>query len=540
MAKMFPSRFPQDGIWAERQTFDAFQELDDNWTVLYSVAWQSMRNGREGDGEADFVLIHPDHGILVAEVKGGSRIEILDGEWFSQRRGQMVRIKNPFSQATDSKHFLGRWLSERVPGFQGAAHIGHFVVFPAHTQEGDLGPDGPRIIICDQDDLRNPRASLDRVGRHWAKRRLTPDQITQVGKELRPTISIKRFLRDRVEEVTTDLEALTEEQFRALGLLQRQRRIIIQGAAGTGKTVLATARARELDRQGFRTLLLCYNKLLSDRLRQDLADTTVTVDSFHGLCDEWVDKAGLKSDLEISDEDDHWETVLPGELPDAAKRLQRSFEAIVVDEGQDFLSEWWTILDLLFDDPDDGFLCVFADTNQDIFRAGWEPPDDVQQFSLTINCRNTLPIAERVHALCEEALGSRGVDGIQPVFAKVSTARQLEKTLGSALKKLTGDWKLKHEQVMVLTANSDLAAELEGQRFETARLRQLGEGREAVRLETVGRFKGLESDAVILLIPGEVTKDTRRLAYVGMSRAKAILIVIGSEEAEGEIDWPGS
>jgi len=297
---MLPPRFPggaQGEPWSERQTYNAFQQLDDRWTVLYSVAWQSKRHGKEGDGEADFVLIHPDYGILVVEVKGGSRIDLVEGEWFSERRGQMVSIKNPFDQATDSKHYLGRWLSERIAGFQGAAHIGHFVVFPAHTQEGDLGPGGPRAIICDRTDLGRPVASLERIGNHWANRRLTSDQINQVVKELRPTVSIRRFLRDGVEEVTRELEALTDEQIRALRILRLQRRVTIRGAAGTGKTVLATARARELDRQGYRTLLLCYNKLLSDRLREDLADTNVTVDSFHGLCHEYVDAAGLMSGL---------------------------------------------------------------------------------------------------------------------------------------------------------------------------------------------------------------------------------------------------
>ena len=538
MAKILPSRFPggaQGEPWSEKQTYDAFRLLDDHWTVLYSVAWQSKRHGKEGDGEADFVLIHPDYGILVVEVKGGSRIDLVEGKWFSQRRGQMVSIKNPFGQATDSKHYLGRWLSERIAGFKGAAHIGHFVVFPAHTQEGDLGPDGPRAIICDRTDLGKPVASLERIGNHWTNRRLTSDQIDQIVKELRPTVSIRRFLRDGVEEVTRELEALTDEQIRALRMLRQQRRVTIRGAAGTGKTVLATARARELDGQGYRTLLLCYNKLLSDRLREDLADTTVTVDSFHGLCHEYADDAGLLSGLEVGD--DFWEEVLPEELPTAAERLGRKFDAIVVDEGQDFLPEWWTVLGLLLDDPDDGILCVFADTNQDVFRTGWEPPDDKAPFALTINCRNTLQIAERVHALCDDELDSRGVQGVQPVFAKVSTARQLEKTLGSALKKLIEKEKLRSEQVMVLSVDPDLVAELDGQKFDTVRL---GEGRDAIHLETVRRFKGLEADAVVLLIPGEVSEDTRRMAYVGMSRAKALLIVIGSEEAAQTINWASS
>ena len=532
---MFPSRFPggaQGEPWSERTTYEAFQLLDDRWTVLYSVAWQSKRHGREGDGEADFVLIHPTYGVLVAEVKGGSRIELREGQWFSERRGQLVSIKNPFNQATESKHYLARWLSERVARFQGASHVGHFVVFPAHTQEGPLGPEAPRVIICDRTDLGKPGATLQRIGKHWGKRGLSSDQVAQIVKELRPTVSIRRFLRDRVDEVSGELDALTDEQVRAMGLLRQHRRVTIRGAAGSGKTVLATARARELDGQGFRTLLLCYNKPLSERLKEDLADTSVTVDTFHGLCYEYVDAAGLLSGLEVSD--DFWEDVLPEELPAAAERLGKSFDAIVIDEGQDFLPAWWTALELLLDNAGDGILCVFADTNQDVFRTGWKPPNDETPAILTINCRNTLQIASRVHALCDAELHSIGVQGVQPSFTEVSTSRQLEKALGSTLDKLTGEEGLRPEQVMVLCAESDLLDKLEGQRFGSVRV---GDGKGSVRQESVRRFKGLEADAVVLLLPGEISDSTRSLAYVGMSRAKAILIVIGSAEAREALAW---
>jgi hypothetical protein len=535
VAKLLPPKFPggtKGEPWSERTTYNALQQLDDRWTVLYSVSWQSKRHGREGDGEADFVLIHPDYGILVSEVKGGSRIDLIDGQWFSKRRGQMVSIKNPFSQATDSKHYLARWLSERVSGFQGASHIGHFVIFPSHTQEGSLGPDGPREIICDRIDLETPGASLKRIGEHWGNRRLKPDQITQIVKELRPTVSIRRFLRDRVDEVSGELDSLTDEQVRAIGLLRRQRRVTIRGAAGTGKTVLATARARELDARGFRTLLLCYNKPLSERLKDDLADTSVTVNTFHGLCYEYADDAGLLGVMEVSD--NFWDEVLPEELPSAAEMLEKSFDAIVIDEGQDFLPAWWTALELLLEDVDDGIFYVFADTNQDVFQTGWEPPDGKAPAILTINCRNTLQIASRVHALCDGELDSIGVQGIQPAFIEVSTPRQLEKALGSTLEKLIREEGLRPEQVMILYAESDLQNILEGQKFGSLRV---GDRKGSIHHESVRRFKGLEADAVILLLPGETSENTRKLSYVGMSRAKTILIVIGSTEAKEALAW---
>ena len=522
--------------WSEEQTYNAFQSLDDEWTVIHHVPWQSLRNGHQGDGEADFVLLHCNFGILIVEVKGGSRIEVVDGTWYSWSRNGRKTIKNPFDQATQSKHSLAQWLEGKVSGdYRGAAHFGHFVVFPAYSLEGDISPNGKRIIICDQGDLKNPETTINRIARHWDKRSLTPSQKGEIERLLRPTVQIRRFLRDTVAEVVDKLVSLTNEQIRAMSLLRFQRRATIQGPAGSGKTVLATARARELDARGFRTAFLCYNQLLGERLKEDLADTNVVVNTFHGLCVEYADKAGLMAGLEA--DPDLWEEVFPQLLPEAAGRLEKSFDAIVVDEGQDFLPDWWTHLELLLDDVDNGILYVFADSNQNVFRRGWRPPSGHEIFPLSVNCRNTHQIAERVHALCEDELSVIGVDGEPAVFLTASTERQLEKALTNSLKGLITRSKLVPEQIMILSADSSLFPQLEGREFGPA---TVGEGPNSVRLESVRRFKGLEADAVILLMPGEVTEETKRLAYVGMSRARALLIVIGPEEVKTAIDWPSS
>jgi hypothetical protein len=69
-----------------------------------------VRSGRPGDGEADFVAVHPSHGIIVIEVKGGG-IEVDQGRWMStDRNGVQHAIKNPFEQAAASKHDLLRFL----------------------------------------------------------------------------------------------------------------------------------------------------------------------------------------------------------------------------------------------------------------------------------------------------------------------------------------------------------------------------------------------------------------------------------------------
>ena len=43
------------------------------------------------------------------------------------------------------------------------------------------------------------------------------------------------------------------------------------------------------------------------------------------------------------------------------------FDAIIVDEGQDFADGWWVTLEELLVNPEDGILFVFYDDNQRIF-----------------------------------------------------------------------------------------------------------------------------------------------------------------------------
>ena len=70
MARIFPCSNPDRQPDSEKRVADLLRALEDSWDVFQSVIWQGPRGGRPSDGEADFVLVHPRHGILVLEVKG--------------------------------------------------------------------------------------------------------------------------------------------------------------------------------------------------------------------------------------------------------------------------------------------------------------------------------------------------------------------------------------------------------------------------------------------------------------------------------------
>ena len=111
MAKIYPKQIPLEvekdpKRKAERILFNCFKELlDDQITIYYSRNWRDFQINKKNknsyfvNGEADFVIVWPDYGILVVECKGGG-IEIKEGIFFSTDRNfQKIKIKDHYIQA---------------------------------------------------------------------------------------------------------------------------------------------------------------------------------------------------------------------------------------------------------------------------------------------------------------------------------------------------------------------------------------------------------------------------------------------------------
>src|SRR5262249_41127642 len=148
---------------------------------------------------------------------------------------------------------------------------------------------------------------------------------------------------------------------RVLEYMRAMPRVAFNGVAGSGKTLLALARTQEFAREGKRTLLVCYNQPLADWMnhwvRQNLAANlrpNVWVGTFHSLCVEMCKKAGEPLQVRPND-DNFWLYEAPDGLETAAKKLpvEERFDAVVVDEGQDFPSIWFPALRLLGKTQDD-------------------------------------------------------------------------------------------------------------------------------------------------------------------------------------------
>lgn len=529
MATVLPRRHLPTASAAEARMREAFETLSRDWLVLHSVAWQSVRGGRQSDGEADFVLIHAKHGLLVVEVKGGG-IEVEDGHWSSiDRHGERHDIKNPFQQAIESKHALVGFLRDRLPTLRIPA--GHAVAMP--DVSGDIvSAQSPRAIAWDRDCTRNPQAAVDAAVAHWELAcELRRSDVEAIAALLMPAVALRPLLKDEIADVERRLVELTDEQIATLEGLRRNRRAIVYGGAGTGKTVLAAHRATRLADQGFDVLLTCFNQpLANDLATRHGGRENLKIATFHGLCTEESRRAGLRW---TGSGREWWDMTLPGQLVQAATSTGTSFDAIVVDEGQDFRADWWVTLQLMLRDPDMGPMYVFADTQQAIYCDDWAPPFSEPVYELIRNCRNTTPIARRVAAVFGDDDPIASAAGPEPVFSPLDEPGSMGDAMRAAINRLLKEEQVAPGDIAVLSTSKRVVNQLRSRKLGRLTFGPVGEA--DVVAETIHRFKGLEAPAVVLAVP-EGDYD-RSLLYIGLSRARSYLEVIGEPRLREALAW---
>ena len=108
MARMYPDYVDIDSHGfpsGEVKLYKALKEIDDSYHIFHTVTWITKSANGAKDGEADFLICHPEKGILVVEVKGGRiSANYRQGLWLStDKHGREHKIKDPFRQATNAK-----------------------------------------------------------------------------------------------------------------------------------------------------------------------------------------------------------------------------------------------------------------------------------------------------------------------------------------------------------------------------------------------------------------------------------------------------
>ena len=566
---MIPARCPRDrGKKAERKIFTALKNdpNTEGWTVLHSMELASRGVGKPY-GEIDFVIIIPEEGIVCLEVKGGG-IQRKNDEWSSvDSNNKIHKIKNPFTQAKDSTIALKESIEKKFEGCrESRCPIGRMIAFP-YAECPELTPEFKRWEVIDCDDLSGERfisSFIKKAARNHRQLLNKPAPTASEAKKIRNYLrpDFERVLKKSIllKEASDELLRLTEEQYRIIDSLEGNPRCLFKGAAGTGKTMLALEFARRKSSDGKKVLLVCYNQLLSQWLQEQTKEyVNVMAGTFHGVVENLIEKSSYKKDfLEIKSESQNdqelYDEIYPhyGEL--ALEELGPQFDLLIMDEAQDLCKE--EILNVfnlsirggLFD----GHWAIFGDfSRQIIYSFNDEKEDPVSilknynhlNYNLTVNCRNTRPIAEETYLLSgfeNPPLMPGKEDGLPVEYEYWKGYDHLITLLDKKIKFLLQQ-QISLEDIVVLSPKRLLEDVKEISGFpltDISRNLQATKRKKAIKFSTTYSFKGLESPVIIVLggkrdVEGN---NSQSLFYVSTSRAKSLLVLIIEERARRSIE----
>jgi len=539
MARMVPFPMLPTESTAERRLYQGLlEQLDDAYVVYHSVDW--VLAGRDGpsQGEADFVIAHPEGGVLVVEAKGGAlSYDPATRRWSQSGHGGTHFLdEDPFHQAKDEMHSLVEILQAQPGWERWRPSYGYGVAFPDGRYERDAHPGAPAAVVIDRDDMDRLAERVGRIMGYWRRegRRFGAEGMDALALALGFRVEVRTPLRLEFDEEDKKIVELTDDQSWILGFVAHRKRAAVTGPAGCGKTLLAVEISKRLATSGRRTLLTCFNKRLAEHLRRCVAGTpNLDVAHFHELCVRMAKEAGLGPPQASTEPGSpYFEHRLPELLAQAARKLGPRYDAMVVDEAQDFREWWWPALLGLHEDPDEGILCLFADDNQNLYGGALPLPEDMHCPPLPANLRNTRAIHEFVSIFYkgEQKPAAKGPAGHPPEILGYRDDEDLAHVLAVVLTNLVETEKVPLEDIAVLTPSGIEKSRLRRrERVDGFRLSEKVESG-TVLTASVHGFKGLERPVVILAELGDKhEEDLARYLYVGGSRARNHLIVLAAE-----------
>ncbi len=370
------------------------------------ICWYEPPIGVKGK-EPDFVLLCRTLGLLVLEVKDWSSQQIISytPEEFKIRvKEKTWKKRSPDKQAKGYVNALMEMLKE-VPEFvvEMGAHagglkipIGRMVIFPKIGRDEffdrglqwlipvervmvkeDLASEGQ--ILCDQ----SGRKFKERISGAFPFRYsgITPKEIEKLSSLIWHESQIKLPLRKGPGKTRfqREVQALDEAQARLARRLKSGHQII-KGPPGSGKTLVLVHRCCHIHQyhpQKKNILLVCYNIALVSYLKRLIQEKGVGVGNggihvshYYELCSKI-----LGEPVQFENEDnEYYDMIVEETISRVAKDESRldHFDAILIDEGQDFSNEM--LKPLLAILRSGGDLVIALDSYQDLYsrRGSWK------------------------------------------------------------------------------------------------------------------------------------------------------------------------
>lgn len=529
MAKFYPTIINSfHSSEGECLVYEALSKLNNEYVVFHSYRWLGEINQRRSEGEADFVVLHPQKGILSIEVKAGS-IAYYNGNWIqTNRHTKESKIIDPVGQAAESQYRIQNYLRRHFNGQ--IPVVGRAVWFPSVSihDKITLPLEVNRDIIFDVGSLDNPAKDLDKAFSYWKLNlgvrgtELCIHDFKNVIKLLMPSFKIVESVASTAFESKRSYIQMTRQQASILNFLQEQPTAVIHGPAGTGKTMLAIEKANMLASKGEKVLYLCFNEFLVSYLKEHYKDTGIIFHNIRSLAEELMPHV----ECSISEIIPRFTEYFQNEYDDCLW----SYNNVVIDEGQDIPESILANISILTDMLN-GHYYVFYDKNQYIMMhksTRWLDTYGDCRLVLYKNCRNTAEIARTIGTTVENIKKDvyiNDLSGIIPKGSFYKTPKELIAVVSDFVTRMLQD-KLKVEDVVILTIDSVKKSMLQNNMHIGSIPISTTPKKGHILFTSVRKFKGLEAKAILLIdIYVDKLDDElhKRLIYVGCSRANTYL-----------------
>ncbi len=526
--RVFPADSPRPtGSHAERKLYAALAKCSQQWLAFHSLRMRS-REGWEGEG--DFVLVNPAAGMMVLEVKGG-QIELREGRWYQNAR---PLDKAPRDQGLS---FAKRLASElkaaglEVPSY-GVASVFPDCEFTNPPVNGDL-----RGLVLGARDLPYLSEVLDEVfkiavpvGRVPSNRKWVQQLETWWGQSWVPQVK----LTDRAADAAERSIALDSSQYTLLEMAGETPRALVEGPAGSGKTLVATELCRRRASAGQRATYVCFTDALAKAVNvqfqaAECPEPRPRATSIRQLAVDLLRKNG--SPIPPPDKA-FWDEVSFNAAADALPPEAERPDVVVVDEGQDFEASDWMLVEQLAGARG---LWVFRDKRQAFWSERTLP--DALETTLT----GRLKLLQRYRcpaglASFAECFASNETPAQRPspdeVRLVVCPGAETSERVRHLIDQLRKEGAKASDIAIVSLAGQTRSALFGLSKLGSHRLvhGDSPEAKDHVVVETFLRFKGLERPFVIVCeASGAHLTHFGTRAYIGLTRATVQAIIVAEQ-----------
>lgn len=543
----------------------------------------------------DFIIYHPARGLLVLEVKDWKvdTLKQIDKEQATLLvDGELVTAKNPLLQARVYMFAIINLLKKDTTLI---AHDGphkgqplfpyaHGVVLTNITrkqfQQGELGHVlKENLVICKDEMTENIDAetfqkSLWGMFSYNLRVPITLPQIDRIRWHIFPDLRIMQqanlFGEDQnaketlVPDIVKIMDIQQEQLARSLGEGHR----IIHGVAGSGKTMILGYRAQHLALQAKRPILiLCFNRELAVSLVQSMHNKGLTdkvhVKTFHSWCNSQLKTYGIpmpRFGNTSEEKEQFFRECVDLTIRSVDRKLipAGQYDAVLVDEGHDFVPEWFKLIVQMVN-PESNTLLVLYDDAQSIYgkqkkkivfsQVGIQARG--RTTILKLNYRNTIEILAVAKAFAKDLLHGEnsnedqapllepigaGASGPLPQIIKLPKLRnecdRIAKTLIEH-----HDAGMAWSDMAIIYRRKTIADEIIKRCIKYQIPLKKSGGGNSVHLLTMHSSKGLEYPLVCIPAVGmpfkyeETLEEEARLLYVAMTRAQKYLYMTHGENS---------